>query len=48
MVKHCPNPMPGPREIEICPVYEPADFGEGFTPELRERVEPVREKVERR
>jgi hypothetical protein len=25
-VKRCPNPMPGPSEIEIRPVYEMADF----------------------
>ena len=25
-VKRCPNPMPGPSEIEIRPVYEAADF----------------------
>lgn len=27
-VKRCPNPMPGPSEIEIRPVYELADFGD--------------------
>ena len=25
-VKHCPNPMPGPSEIEIRPLYEMADW----------------------
>jgi hypothetical protein len=25
-VKRCPNPMPGPSEIEIRPLYEPADL----------------------
>jgi hypothetical protein len=25
-VKRCPNPMPGPSEIEIRPVFEEADF----------------------
>ena len=25
-VKRCPNPMPGPSEIEIRPIYEMADF----------------------
>ncbi len=25
-VKRCPNPMPGPSEIEIRPMYEAADF----------------------
>src|SRR5215211_4414748 len=36
-VKRCPNPMPGPSEIEIRPVFEAADFGDAFTPELAER-----------
>lgn len=27
-VKRCPNPMPGPSEIEIRPFYELSDFGE--------------------
>ena len=27
-VKRCPNPMPGPSEIEIRPLYEAADFQE--------------------
>lgn len=38
-VKRCPNPMPGPSEIELRPLYGPEDFGEEFTPELREREE---------
>ena len=33
--KRCPNPMPGPSDIEIRPFYEAEDFGEVFTPELR-------------
>jgi hypothetical protein len=32
-VKRCPNPMPGPSEIEIRPVADLADFGEVVTPE---------------
>ena len=36
-VKRCPNPMPGPSDIEIRPVFEADDFGEAFTPELREQ-----------
>jgi len=32
-VKRCPNPMPGPSEIEIRPLYELTDFGEIVTPE---------------
>jgi hypothetical protein len=27
-VKRCPNPMPGPSEIEIRPLYEMSDFAE--------------------
>ncbi|WP_022681312.1 YciI family protein [Sphingobium bisphenolivorans] len=26
-VKRCPNPMPGPSEIEIRPIYEMSDLG---------------------
>jgi hypothetical protein len=37
-VKRCPNPMPGVEsEIEIRQVFESADFGDAFTPELREQ-----------
>lgn len=37
-LKRCPNPHPGSEpEVEIRPVFEPADFGENFTPELREQ-----------
>ena len=35
-VKRCPNPRPGPSEIEIRPVYEMADFGDALTPEVAE------------
>jgi hypothetical protein len=41
-VKRCPNPMPGDSEIEIRPVFEAEDFGEAFTPELREQEERIR------
>ncbi len=47
-VKRCPNPMPGPSEIEIRPLYEAADFGEAFTPELAEQENRLREKTARR
>jgi uncharacterized glyoxalase superfamily protein PhnB len=36
-VKKCPNPMPENSEIEIRPMFEAADFGEEFTPELQEQ-----------
>ena len=32
-VKRCPNPMPGPSEIEIRSVVEMTDFAEVMTPE---------------
>jgi hypothetical protein len=32
-VKRCPNPMPGPSEIEIRPLYEMEDFGDNLTEE---------------
>lgn len=35
-VKRCPNPMPGPSEIEIRPVYELEDFDYAMTPEADE------------
>jgi hypothetical protein len=47
-VKRCPNPMPGPSEIEIRPLYEIADFGDAVTPELARQEEQLREKVAKR
>jgi hypothetical protein len=44
-VKRCPNPMPGPSEIEIRPIYEMADFGDVLTPEVAELLERTREKT---
>lgn len=44
-VKRCPNPMPGPSEIEIRPLYELADFGETLTPEVRDLHERTRAKT---
>ena len=41
-VKRCPNPMPGPSEIEIRPIFEAEDFGAEFTPELREQEDRLR------
>ena len=45
-VKRCPNPMPGESEIEIRQVFEAEDFGEEFTPELREQEEQLRARTE--
>jgi hypothetical protein len=47
-VKRCPNPMPGPSEIDIRPVYEMADFGEALTPELAAQEARLREKAANR
>ena len=45
-VKRCPNPMMGPSEIEIRPVYELSDFAEIMTPEAEEVHGRVRAKTE--
>ncbi|MCP2227033.1 MULTISPECIES: YciI family protein [Pseudomonas] len=48
-VKRCPNPMPGTEaEIEIRPIYGAEDFGEEFTPQLREQEERIREQMKKR
>ena len=44
-VKRCPNPMPTESAIEIRQVFEAEDFGEAFTPELREQEKRVFEKA---
>ena len=42
--KRCPSPMPGEvSELEIRPVYGPEDFGEAFTPELRDKYNELLE-----
>jgi hypothetical protein len=44
-VKRCPNPMLGESEVEIRQVFDPADFGAEFTPELREQEERLRAQI---
>ena len=39
--KRCPNPTGEESELEIRPVFEAADFGAEFTPELRAQEERV-------
>jgi len=34
-VKRCPNPMFGPSDIDIRPLYEIEDFGDVVTPEIK-------------
>ena len=41
-VKRSPNPMRGPSEIEIRPLYEAADFGEAMSADLAEREAQMR------
>jgi len=45
-VRRCPNPMAGESVIEIRPVFEAEDFGDAFTPELREQEERLRAQLE--
>jgi Uncharacterized protein conserved in bacteria len=47
-VKRCPNPMPGPSEIEIRPVYTIEDFAETLTPETIELHNRTGEKLAQR
>ena len=44
-VKRCPNPMTTDSEIEIRQVFEAEDFGDEFTPELREQEERLRAQI---
>ena len=46
-VKRCPNPFDGDSEIEIRQIFEAEDFGEAFTPELREQEERLRAQIEK-
>ena len=43
--KRCPNPMRGDSELEIRQVFEAEDFGEQFTPELREQERRIGEQI---
>jgi hypothetical protein len=45
-VKRAPSPHEGEAEIEIRQVFEAEDFGDEFTPELREQEERIRVKAE--
>lgn len=45
-VKRCPNPMSGPSEIEIRPIWEAADFADKMTPEASAIHDRVRDKLE--
>lgn len=43
--RRCPNPMPGPSELEIRPLYAAEDFGENLTAQLREQEERLRTRL---
>jgi hypothetical protein len=45
-VKRVPNPTGEESEIEIRQVFDAADFGAEFTPELREQEERMRAQIE--
>jgi hypothetical protein len=44
--RRCPNPHPEDCEVEIRPVFESDDFGDAFTPELREQEDRLRGELE--
>ena len=44
-VKRCPNPMNEESDIEIRQIFEADDFGEEFTPELREQEARLRAEI---
>lgn len=44
-VKRCPNPMVSDSEIEIRQIFELEEFGESFTPELREQEARMRAQI---
>jgi hypothetical protein len=46
-LKKCPNPMPEVSEVEIRPIFEAEDFGEAFTPELRQKEDALRAQTEK-
>nr|WP_297524294.1 YciI family protein [uncultured Roseateles sp.] len=45
-VKKCPNPQTTESDIEIRRIFEAEDFGEAFTPELREQEDRLRAQID--
>ncbi|HEX5041419.1 MAG TPA: YciI family protein [Candidatus Polarisedimenticolaceae bacterium] len=45
--RRMPNPTGTEGEVEIRPIFEAEDFGEEFTPELREQEERLRAEAEK-
>ncbi len=47
-LRRCPSPFPGQEcELEVRQVFEAEDFGEEFTPEMREQEEKMRARLEK-
>ncbi|WP_377153152.1 YciI family protein [Roseateles sp. UC29_93] len=46
-VKKCPNPQMTESDIEIRQIFEAEDFGDAFTPELREQEERLRADIQK-
>lgn len=44
-LKRCPNPHDQETDVEIRPVFEAEDFGDEFTPELREQERRIRDEA---
>ena len=44
-VKRAPNPMPGPSEIEIRPIYEMEDLAEAMSSEAQAQEERMRKRL---
>src|SRR5687768_14508461 len=44
--KRCPNPTGAESELELRQIFEAEEFGEAYTPELREQDERIRAKAE--
>ena len=45
-IKRCPNPTGAEGEIELRQVFEAEEFGDQFTPELREQEDRLRAQIE--
>ena len=43
--RRCPNPMPGPSELEIRPFFEVSDFGDAVTPEVAAQDAKLRDQL---
>ncbi len=44
-VKRCPNPMLGPSDVEIRPLYEPTDFTEAMTQDMADQQQHFRDQL---